>query len=176
MKTLIYKIRSSNSEEYKEALVKQLWPPVYSVTSKFFKNPSERSENTNFVLGKVFTKIGYFDLKKPVLSYIKLLAHNHCIDEYRKKKRKKRSAEPLTGDIAYTPEEPTQLLEKDWKDLYWFVAKKNDRLASILYDIDRLDKSLETVATEHNRTVEEIKKIKKIYIDKRLTNLKRKVR
>lgn len=77
--------------------------------------------------------------------------------------------------MAYVTPEPTGLLEQDWMDLYWYVAKKDQEIADILYDLDRAGRDVQTVSMDYNRPVEEIEEIREQYIDGRLATLKRKV-
>lgn len=174
VKDLIHQIRSGCSQS-REDLAVLLYPIVRNIVGKYYKNSDDKSSTTNYILGKIFHKMEYFDINKSVLSYIKLLANNHCIDEYRKKFRKKKVAYHDNDylDSFESSNDESRLTKIDYLDLYNVVTNDIEK-AEVIYSILIENKSIEDVALEFSLPKENIEDIKKVYIDNKLRILLKK--
>lgn len=175
LKALILIIRAGCSSA-KEDLAILLYPIIRNIVGKYNKDPDDKTSTTNFIIGKIFKKLSYIDLDKSMLSYIKLIANNHCIDEYRRNHRKKRV---LVYDNDYldgfeSNNKDNSLVKTDYLDIYSLATDGDLEIAEILYSIIQEEKPLEEVSLRTGKGIDELKKIQKFYIDYKLKQLLKK--
>ena len=177
VKILIKNIRAGCSQS-REDLASMLIPIIKPIVGKYYSGFHDKASATNYIVAKVFTKLDYFDLEKPVLNYIKLLANNYCIDEYRKDK--KRKAKLIFKDNEVLDTTPNNeysklsdsLTDNDYRYLYSLIHS-DSIVSDIIYDLNRTQLTNEEIAAKYSKGLDEIEKIQ-YFSNKKLRVMRKK--
>ena len=172
VKTLIEKIKETDCSESKNQLINTLLPVIRPIVGKYYGNYHDKEEALNYILAKVFQKINYIDINKSVISYIKFIANNYCIDEYRKKIKRRNTITYQSNELLdsmFTKQEvKTELTEQDYKEVYRYVTNNDTFVTELLYDLERTKLSLDKLSKKYQIPEEEIVKVSDNFLGKKL--------
>ena len=88
MEELIKKAKNNDINAF-EQLIAEHQAIVYNIALKIMGNPDDAADAAQEALIKVFKNIKKFKGESKFSTWIYRIAHNVCIDEYRKRKNKK---------------------------------------------------------------------------------------
>lgn len=179
---LIKKAQNGDGAAFEE-LISPYTTIVYNIALRILGNPEDASDASQEALIRIYRNIGKFKGDSKFSTWLYRIAHNACIDEYRRRKSKLNFASvsvddsyddsdnPLLEipDTSPTPEEHTLKNERS-KMLYDAISKLSpiSKSAVLLRDVNGLSYeeiaeiqncSLGTVKSRINRARQQLKEI-----------------
>jgi len=123
-----------------DVLVRKYSNRVYAILLRMLQDPEEAKDLTQEVMIKVYHKLSNFDQKRRFSAWLYQIAVNQCLDELRKKKRRKWvSIHDSLASGTPGPEEEVMAKEK-WRCLMSELTRlpENYRLVFLLRYVDDL--------------------------------------
>lgn len=125
-------LKQGNPEAFNEAVEKFI-RPIYSICLKWLNDPIEAQDATQDVFLRMCKSIDTYDASKPLSSWLFRIAHNRCMDAYKKKGRNLSQLMLDTQSERQTDPEPID-------------GESNDQLAKLVWDsLDEIHESYKMI-------------------------------
>jgi RNA polymerase sigma factor (sigma-70 family) len=147
---------------------------IYKIAHSYCRHEEDRKDLVQEIILQLWRSFRNYNDQYKLSTWIYRIALNVSISFFRKEKRRENFSQPIPGNILFLPEENSDELNEDLKQLHQFISelKELDRALMILYLDEKSQKEMaEILGLSPTNVATKISRIK-VKLRERFANIK----